>query len=256
MKPNQYFDTVAQLYESARPGYPSLLVDDLLILSGVPPGGCILDVGCGTGKSTEPFVKKGFSVCALDPGANLLALCAKKLQGFPNVTFENTTFEAWSASGRVFDLVISGTAFHWVSDEGHEQILRVLKPRGGVGIFWHTYLNGRGTFYEQLNKVYKDHAPELYAEDLEATQELADRRQEERIMSWTEFTDWRAIRYYDTVCYSSARYVDLLRTWSTHANLSESFFRAVSCLIEDAGGEIEKPIRTTLCFGRRITEHA
>jgi len=69
-----HFDTVARLYEAARPGYPTCSSTT----SCGSPGfrrRSILDAGCGTGKSTEPFARRGFSVCALDPGANMLAVC-------------------------------------------------------------------------------------------------------------------------------------------------------------------------------------
>lgn len=251
MEQGLYFDSVARLYDSVRPGYLSLLIDDLLWLSKLPQDGRILDVGCGTGKSTMPFAARGFPVCALDPGSNMLAVCMRKLERYPNVTYANARFEDWSAGEGVFDLVVSGTAFHWVTEGGYRQLLRVLKPQAYVGIFWHTYLGAKDPLHAKLSLVYRKHAPELYVDDPDATQELADRRKEERMLSWPGFGGWRVIRYYDSVRYSATQYLDLLRTFPNHANLDVEFFASVGSLIEDSGGEIVKPIRTTLCFGRR-----
>jgi ubiquinone/menaquinone biosynthesis C-methylase UbiE len=228
-----------------------MLVDDLIWLSKIPLRGQVLDVGCGTGKSTEPFAMRGFEVCALDPGANMLAVCKNKLRAYPNVKYQNIAFETCSVADQAFDLVVSGTAFHWVTEAGYAQLMRVLRPQGAVGIFWHTYLNGKEPFYERLDQIYQDHAPNLYVADLLTTQELDDRRKEERLLSWTGFGEWRVIRYYDRLPYSAKSYVDLLRTWSTHMNLTKPFFKAVEQAIKDVGGEVLKPIRTTLCFGRR-----
>ena len=42
-------DGAAALYDEVRPGYPEGLFDDIVSLSGVPSGGRVLEVGCGTG---------------------------------------------------------------------------------------------------------------------------------------------------------------------------------------------------------------
>lgn len=46
------FDRVASMYDESRPGYPETLVEDVVSLSGILPEGCILEIGCGTGKAT------------------------------------------------------------------------------------------------------------------------------------------------------------------------------------------------------------
>ena len=254
MEQREYFDTVARLYDSARPEYPSLMVDDLLSLSGVRPGDVVLDIGCGTGKSSEPFAKRGLKLTALDPGANMLAVCRERLSLYPGVRYEQAAFETWSPNGHVFDMVVSGTAFHWVAAAGHARLLDVLKPQGWVGVFGHTFLNGRDPFYDRLDRIYHDHAPSLYVSDLHAAQELADRQKEEQLLSWEAFGKWRIIRYYDNVEYDADGYSKLLRTWSTHVDLPQSFYGAVAAAIEDVGGHILKPIRTTLCAGRRTSD--
>jgi len=227
------------------------MFDDLLWLSGVSAGDSVLDIGCGTGKSTEPLAKRGLRVTALDPGANMLAICKQRLSAYPDIRYEHATFETWPADGQTFDLVVSGTAFHWVAPAGHSKLLHVLKPNRWVGLFWHTFLNGKDSFYDRLDGIYHEHASSLYVTDLHAAQELADRHKEEQLLSWEGFADWRTIRYYDSVRYDANGYLDLLRTWSTHVDLPQTFYRAVASAIHHCGGHIVKPIRTTLCVGRR-----
>ena len=63
----------------------------------------VLDLGCGTGNSSAPFVERALSVTGVDLSAAMLAVARYKL---PTATFiegDFTTFEL----GRTFDLVVS-----------------------------------------------------------------------------------------------------------------------------------------------------
>jgi SAM-dependent methyltransferase len=246
-----FFDSVAELYERARPGYPELLVDDLIRLAEVPNSGDILDIGCGTGKSTEPFVKRLFKITALDPGGKMLGICRKKFAGYPDISYVQSDFESYDADYERFDLAISGTAFHWVSGESQRKVMTLLKPQGSVAIFWHTYLAPRDEMARIIGSVYEAHAPELYSPDISAAQELGDMNKERSLLLWPGFRDWRIIRYYEDRSYSSPEYADLLNTYSTHAALGLDFFPAIQEAIESSGGKITLPIRTTLCCGKR-----
>lgn len=52
------FKEVAELYDEVRPSYPEELVEDVLALSGISEDGRILEIGCGPGKATIPFLGK------------------------------------------------------------------------------------------------------------------------------------------------------------------------------------------------------
>jgi ubiquinone/menaquinone biosynthesis C-methylase UbiE len=52
------FDEAVSLYDEVRPGYPEDLFDDVISLSGIPAGGRILEIGCGTGQATVPVAKR------------------------------------------------------------------------------------------------------------------------------------------------------------------------------------------------------
>jgi ubiquinone/menaquinone biosynthesis C-methylase UbiE len=246
-----HFNSVAGLYDSARPGYSSLLIDDLICLSKTKEGASVLDIGCGTGKSTEPFAKRGYSVCALDPGIAMLELCKKNLQAYTNVKYEVGSFETWDWHGSPFDLVVSGTAFHWVPDAGHRRVRDVLQPQGAIAVFWQTFLNGPDPVYRTIEELYQRHAPEIQVEDFHGTQEVFDRKREQQVLSMVGFSQWRVIRYYEYLSYDAKRYVDLMRTWSTHRDVSETLFSEVGSAIGASGGEIVKPVRTTLCLAQK-----
>ena len=57
------FDTAAELYERASPGYPSQLFADLAASTGLRAAGArVLEVGTGTGQATRGLLERGWSV--------------------------------------------------------------------------------------------------------------------------------------------------------------------------------------------------
>lgn len=52
--------------------------------SGISEQSTILEVGCGTGKATEPFAERGYKMVCLDIGANLIAVAQRKFENNPN----------------------------------------------------------------------------------------------------------------------------------------------------------------------------
>ncbi len=63
----------------------------------------VLDLGCGTGNSSEPFVERGLTVTGLDLSAEMLAVARHKL---PTATFVREDFTTFALDQR-FDLVVS-----------------------------------------------------------------------------------------------------------------------------------------------------
>src|ERR1051326_4367553 len=108
------YDEIAQLYDQARPGYPEALFDDVVSLSGIVPGGRILEIGCGTGKATVPLARRGYRILGIELGANLAAVAQRNLAGYPEAEVRIGAFEEWPVEGEAFDLVIAATAFHWL----------------------------------------------------------------------------------------------------------------------------------------------
>jgi 2-polyprenyl-3-methyl-5-hydroxy-6-metoxy-1,4-benzoquinol methylase len=62
----QTFDEIAELYDQGRREPPGWLYDTLFSSAGLDPARArILEIGCGTGKSTLPLARRGCHVVAL-----------------------------------------------------------------------------------------------------------------------------------------------------------------------------------------------
>lgn len=128
------FDGVAQLYDASRPSYPREIVDFVLSKAALSVGQAVLEVGCGTGQLTERLVPCEFNLTAIDIGPQMIAAARSRLDGSA-VSFQVTSFEDFAASEASFDLVISGTAFHWIDPEiKFHKSARLLRPGGWLAL--------------------------------------------------------------------------------------------------------------------------
>jgi SAM-dependent methyltransferase len=109
------FNQVADLYDRARAGYPEALFEDVMTAAALSPGDAMLEIGCGTGKATEDFARRGLDIVALEPGGEMIGLAQRRLAAFSNVRFLETTFEAWPVERGRFKLIAAAQSWHWVA---------------------------------------------------------------------------------------------------------------------------------------------
>jgi SAM-dependent methyltransferase len=96
------------------------------------PGPDVLDVGCGTGIAAGQFQAAGCTVLGVEPDARMADVARRT-----GVEVEVATFEAWDPTGRRFDAVIAGQAWHWVDPvAGAAKAAQVLRPGGRLAPFW------------------------------------------------------------------------------------------------------------------------
>ena len=158
------FDQVAPLYDRARPGYPAELFDDVVSLSGVPPAGRILEIGCGTGQATVPLARRGFHILCIELGENLAAVARRKVAAYPHVEVRTGAFEDWPAEEDAFDLAVSAEAFHWLDQtRAYRKIARALRPKGAIALFWnrHVHSDKSEGFFEAAQEIYERETPEI-----------------------------------------------------------------------------------------------
>jgi SAM-dependent methyltransferase len=251
------FDTAAERYDRARPGYPARLFDDLVALAGLEPGARVLEIGCGTGQATVPLAERGFRIVAVELGPALAAVARRNLAGFPSVEVVVANFEDWPLPPEPFDLVVSATAFHWLDPLIRlEKTAAALRPSGSLAVIMTEHVAGGSlAFFADAQRCYErwDPAtpPDLHllpAEQIPTGAEEIDRS--------GLFESATVRRYERDLAYSSVSYLDVLLTYSGHLALPPEaragLLDCIASLIDGPfGGRIEKRYLNELCLARR-----
>jgi SAM-dependent methyltransferase len=152
------FDEVATLYDSARPPYPTDLVDDLIRICGLGETSRVLEIGAGTGHLTVPLAETGAEILAVELGPRMAAIARRRLDPFDRATVEVADFDAWSPEPGTFDLVASATAYHWLDPERRlDRCLAPVRPGGRLAVI-HTHwgLRGAGDAFTQSSQACYD----------------------------------------------------------------------------------------------------
>lgn len=137
MKPVDRFSSRVENYIKYRPGYPAVIIDFLTTNYSLSSQSLIADIGSGTGKLTELFLKHGNRVMAVEPNESMRQAAEKLLAGFENFTSVNASAEETTLQSNTFDFVTAGQAFHWFDQKlAKSEFARILKPGGIVVIVW------------------------------------------------------------------------------------------------------------------------
>jgi SAM-dependent methyltransferase len=127
------FASAADVYERARPSYPTEALDWVAERAGLGPGSTVVDVGAGTGKLTRLLVPTGARVIAVEPVAEMRA----KLGGVCGAEVLDGTAEQIPLPDATADLVTVAQALHWFDlDRALPEMHRVLRPGRCLALFW------------------------------------------------------------------------------------------------------------------------
>jgi SAM-dependent methyltransferase len=132
--PPDAFGRTAREYELGRPGWPEVLLDQVIAELGLEPAAAVLDLGAGTGKLTRELVSRFARVIAVEPDDAMRAVLEEVVPGAEALAGRG---DAIPLEDESVDAVFSAEAFHWfATDESIAEIVRVLRPRGALVIFW------------------------------------------------------------------------------------------------------------------------
>jgi SAM-dependent methyltransferase len=163
------FDSVAELYDIYRPGYPPEVITDVLRSTNIETGSYVLEIGSGTGQLSVPLAEHGVELAAVELGPSLAAIARRNLSGFPKAHVDVAAFDDWPLPSRTFDAVICAAAFHWLDPElRFSKSAQALRPGGILAIGQHSSCRGwdRGVLRRQsavLLEVGTQYRPRLPA---------------------------------------------------------------------------------------------
>ena len=254
------FDNDPALYDRARPDYPPGLFRAIVKTTRLRHGSSMLEIGCGTGKSTKWFARHGYRITAVEKGANLAAYASAKFSGRRNVTVVNSSFEDFKGDAGAYSLIYSGTAFHWLDRKiAYMKCASLLKEGGHIALFWidHVLSDISRAQFAAIQEAYREYMPDWAAEfDLNGPNEMSEKRVSE-INESGLFRMTGSRDFYFTVDYGPQDYIDLLSTYSDHAVLPEAtknglFSRVASIIEEKCGGTLTKEYRASLYMAERL----
>jgi SAM-dependent methyltransferase len=150
-----HFDEIAANYHKARWEYPAEIYADIMDYSRTE-GKIAAEIGAGTGIATAPFLDVGYSVTAVEMGANMAAFIRDRFKDNKNFNVAVSDFESADLPENVFDLVYAASAFHWVdADTGCPKVFKILKSGGTFALFRNNAVaKDGGNLHEQIQAAY------------------------------------------------------------------------------------------------------
>ncbi|XP_046400349.1 putative methyltransferase DDB_G0268948 isoform X1 [Ischnura elegans] len=136
----KYFETAghAAIYSKFRPCTPETLIQRIVtyISEKIPgPLKVAVDVGCGSGQSTQVLAPYFSEVYGFDPNETAIAEAIRKGK-IPNVSYGTSTAEKLNFQENSVTLVTAGQACHWFDLPAfYEEVKRILVPGGTLALY-------------------------------------------------------------------------------------------------------------------------
>ncbi len=226
------FDVDAENYDRTRPRYCPALFEAIFAAAGVGETTRALEMGPGTGQATEPFLQKGCRVTAVELGEHLAAYLRQKYAE-ENLTVWQGDFLQYPEDER-FDLLYSGTAFHWVPrEEGFAKALRLLRSGGTAALFWNHPIVGddpESPMAQAMQAVYACFGSKKNGKPFDGSTCPAY----VQAMAEAGFAHVRCMRFSARRVLTGKDYVQLMRSYSDHAALPEDTRRRLEEEMEAA----------------------
>jgi ubiquinone/menaquinone biosynthesis C-methylase UbiE len=131
------FQDQSEAFGLYRPEYPKALYDWIASFLPDDQRGVVIDIACGTGKSTVGLTRIFLKVCGLDLELNQIRK-AKEL--YADIQFLVSKAERSPFRDRTMDCVTVATAFYWFNmPRALEEFRRLLRPKGHLFIYRYDY---------------------------------------------------------------------------------------------------------------------
>ncbi len=152
------FDAWAGEYDRYRPGYPEELFETIQGRLGLPSPPRVVDLGAGTGRASLAMAALGWRVTAVEPGKPMLdQLRAHAANEGLVISTIQATAEATGLDPASADLATAAQSFHWFDhDAALTEMARIVKPGGGIALFWNVRDAERSGFVADYHRLLAD----------------------------------------------------------------------------------------------------
>lgn len=237
------FDEEVLNYEKRRPNYGTEIYKDIMEYGKITKGKSLLEIGCGTGQATEPFLKANCKVTAVELGENLASYTREKFKAYDNFNVIQGAFEDYDCEENKFDMLYSATAFHWIPEEyGYKKAYNIIKSCGTIALFWNKPSPNHedNPVHEKIQAIYKELLPQWSIE-------ASNNQDKPRYSSISKIEEYGFINaefklYHNMRKMTGVEYIELLNTYSNHIALEEplksQLFQRIKSAIEESGDEI------------------
>src|SRR5438128_1908004 len=126
-------------YAQFRPRYPQAVITTLNKIWPHHEQWIVVDIGCGTGISSELFLNAGYTVIGIEPNAEMRQAALQSLNSFQHFQCQDGRGESTGLDGHSTDLIVVAQAFHWFDvSAARTEFVRILRPPGRVMLLWNT----------------------------------------------------------------------------------------------------------------------
>lgn len=122
------FSGFADIYENSRPKVPQYPVDVICRYLGRKPK-LVVDMGCGTGLSSEIWQEVSDTVIGIEPSDDMRRVAEKKAN--PKMRFVKAFSDCTGLEDACADVVVCSQSFHWMEPKSTlREVNRILKSGG------------------------------------------------------------------------------------------------------------------------------
>lgn len=152
---NRFSDRVKH-YVLYRPTYPPGLIGLLEREAGLTKESVVADIGSGTGISTEPFLRNGNTVYAVEPNTEMREAAETSLGTTSGFVSVEGTAEKTGLGDASVHLIAAMQAFHWFdAARARAEFKRILRAGGSVVLVWNTRKTGGTKFLQGYEEILK-----------------------------------------------------------------------------------------------------
>jgi SAM-dependent methyltransferase len=183
MSPTSRFSDRAEDYAKYRPSYSDQIVTSALADLGPYNKLRVVDIGAGTGISSNLLAQKGASVIAVEPNDEMLHQGKSR---YKDIEFVKAKAESTGLPSSFFNLVTCFQSFHWFnSTSALHEFHRIVRPGGRVALAWNVRITG-DAFTADYSRIIDEYGDPGLIKDLNSKHETG-----ERLLNSTLFVNGR-----------------------------------------------------------------